>query len=45
MPSKVSWVWFIPPLLTALVTLARPVIDPRHGGVEGLASLVQSNTR
>ncbi len=45
MPSKVSWAWLIPPLLTALVALAHPVIDPWHGGVEGLAPLVQSNTR
>ena len=45
MPSKVSWAWLIPPFLTALVTLAHPVIDPWHGGVEGLAPLVQSNTR
>ena len=45
MLSKVSWAWLIPPFLTALVTLAHPVIDPWHGGVEGLAPLVQSNTR
>ena len=45
MPSKVSWAWLILPFLTALVTLAHPVIDPWHGGVEGLAPLVQSNTR
>ena len=45
MPSKISWAWLVPPLLTALVTLAHPIIDPWHGGVEGLAPLVQSNTR
>jgi len=32
-------------LFTAFVTLAHQVIDPRHGGVEGLAPLVQFNSR
>ena len=40
---RVSWPWVIPPLVTAFVVLAHPIVDPWRTDVSGIAPIVVRN--